>query len=218
MAEPQIAPDAQVTDDANAASDPVTNPITDATPSVDLDDNPDAPSAEVEAVSDTDAAQIADSLETESTEHATPETAPEASETSAPSQGSAEPHGDTQRPRKWHFQPEIHMTIAEQKLPMLLNTETGELEMPRPLRMDRDCLLRFLGGISDGELSSLEQSIQALGQFVTIDIFTLTALTVAPTGELSFNLAAHPEPQGDGPVPAMSFDNIRFTVSKDLQS
>lgn len=211
MAEPQIALDTQTTDDV----------ITDIN------------TASVSAVDTTHAAEEAASEG--DVQHITPvpDTADEATtgETNAPvmesdqqSETTTEATSDhtdehsPQRCRKWHFQPEIHMTIAEQTFPMAINGQTGQLEMPGPLSMDQDTLLRFLGGIADGELSALEHSIQALSHFVTIENFSLTDLTVAPTGALSFNLAAHPEPQQDGPVPAMSFDNIRFTVSKELQS
>jgi hypothetical protein len=153
-------------------------------------------------------------------------------ETSLTAEASSEPEYDPepsepastqgafseQRVRKWHFQPDIHMTIADQKLPMLLNPQTGELEMTSPLRLDKTTLVSFLEGLADGELAGLTKSIDALGHFVSVEMFTLTALHVSPTGDMSFNLAAHPESKSDRNFPAMAFENIRFTVSRGSQS
>lgn len=218
MAEPQIASD--MTDDFNTLESTEQH-----TSDASLDNDETTAALSETQTSDADSDTVSSdsfdktSNETSVSDESTSDDTPSASDDDASDDAQQRPAiHDTGRPRKWHFQPEIHMTIAEQKLPMLLNTETGELEMPKPLRMDLDCLLRFLNGIADGELSSLEQSIASLNQFVSLERFTLTALTVAPTGELSFNLAAHPEPQSDCILPTMSFDNIRFTVSKELQS
>lgn len=223
MAEPQIALDTQPTDDVitdiNAASVSAveTTPAAEeAAAEGDVQHITPVPDTAAEAPTDeTDTPVMASE---QASDHHTETTADTTTETTTEPTKDHTGEQSPQRCRKWHFQPEIHMTIAEQTFPMAINGETGQLEMPGPLSMDQDTLLRFLGGIADGELSALEHSIQALSHFVTIENFSLTDLTVAPTGALSFNLAAHPEPQQDGPVPAMSFDNIRFTVSKELQS
>lgn len=146
----------------------------------------------------------------------TAEVTPEPDTTTVDETPSPTPEAE-ERIRKWHFQPEIHLTISDQKIPMLLNAQTGELEAASPLRMDSDTLVSFVKGISDGELQELENALQALGKFVAIANYSVTAFTVAPTGEIHFNIEAHPESPAEAVETAIAFDAIRFTVAKEVQ-
>jgi len=123
---------------------------------------------------------------------------------------------EPERLRRWHFTPQIHIDIANRKLAVTLNTQTGFLEADQILQLTPDELFEFLDAISDQALADLRQTIETLCHFAPVQSFSISEMRFSKTGEISFDICADcVSVETKGIIPSMSFERIQFSLNRE---